>query len=105
MGYKLSLPKDGKEGFSVAPDSVLFDDKLTGDATRVYLYLVRHRLHGSPEVGEVGYRRIAERLGVSVKTVARSIKALEERGHILIDRSLTRQSYTLCSDRFRVEDE
>ena len=104
MGYKKSTPKDGLEGFQILPDSVLYDVELPGEAVRVYCYLSGHRIRNGAEVGEVGFRRMAGQLGISPKTVGRSLVRLEARGHIFVDRSLSRHSYVLRSSRFQDGD-
>ena len=82
------------EHWSKAPDSVLFNEKLSLAARCVYFTLNGSAHHGS--IVKLGQRRIADKLGIHQETVGLALKELADSGLIKISgRGQSRRSYSL----------
>jgi len=102
-----SLVSEGKWQYIITPSAIILDTELTANAKVIYCYLEWRA--GKERVCWPGLRRMATELGISVATITTSIRKLEDRGYIVVEREKSGQGdyavnrYTIKAPRLAPE--
>lgn len=81
----------GQRRYTLATKDIVFDTRITGNDYKLYIYL---RIYGGQSnIAFPSLKRISKELNMSINTVRKSLKSLEENGYLKIVTRRDKNSY------------